>query len=61
MEKWTYNKVINSLKNNQNEVIHDAKSILNEQKKFYEDLYSSKLQAGADPTLCDWLFSSARL
>ncbi len=32
MEKQNYfNKVINSLRNNQNEVMHDAKFILNEQ------------------------------
>ncbi len=59
MEKRNYiNKVINSLRNNQNEVLHDAKSILNKQKKFYEDLYSSKLQADADPTLCDSFLSN---
>ncbi len=58
MEKPNYNnKVIHSLRKNQN----DTKSILNGQKKLYEDLYTSKLQAGADPTLCDWLLSSARL
>ncbi len=46
LEKRNYNnKVINKLIDKDSNVITDVKQIQNEQKSFYEDLYSSRLRA----------------
>ncbi len=46
VEKRNYNnKVINKLKDSKDQIVTDAKLILNEENEFYQNLYSSKVDS----------------
>ncbi len=60
LEKRNYNnKVINKLKDSKKQIVTDPKLILNEEKEFYQNLYSSKVDSNkVDPATYEQIFST---
>ncbi len=60
LEKRNYNnKVINKLKDSKNHIVTDPNLILNEEKEFYQNLYSSKVDSNkVDPATYEQFFST---
>ncbi len=58
--KKNYNrKVINKLKDSKNQIVTNPKLILNEEKEFFQNLYSSKVDSNkVDPATYEQFFST---
>ncbi len=60
LEKRNYNnKVINKLEDSKNHIVTDPNIILNKEKEFYQNLYSSKVDNNkVDPAIYEQFFST---